>query len=163
MVAVKLFLANNFLNGFLKMFVCKLLKQFVIIVCINSFTTKFLQTASLNGFSKRFVENASLNVLSTILWKVPLKEVPSKGSFERLLEKDSSKHLLNRLILKVFAERVFQRLFQRILKSYWKVSSMASSNHVLWWLRKRRCCASHLFFRPRIFAFKCFPVQLLRV
>ena len=137
--------------------------NWLIIVCINNFTTKFLQTASLNGFSKRFVENASLNVLSTILWKVPLKEVPSKGSFERLLEKDSSKHLLNRLILKVFAERVFQRLFQRILKSYWKVSSMASSNHVLWRLRKRWSCALHLFFRPGFFAFKCFRVQLLRV
>ena len=158
----KLISCKHFLKGSFKRFVWQICKQFTIVFSINNFSTKCLQTASSNGFFKSFVDTLSLNVSVKDSVKGSFK-----GSFQRLIWKVAWKGFFKvfpwHVDFKCFAERVFQRLFQRILKSYWTVSSMASLNHVLWWLRKRWCCASHFFFRPGIVAFRCFRVQLLRV
>ena len=52
--------------------------------------------------------------LSRIMRKLPLK-VPCKGSFERLLEKDSLKCFLDMLILKVSLKGFFKGSFKGFL------------------------------------------------
>ena len=137
-------------------------EQIIIVGSINNCSSKFLETASLNGVFKSFVEKASLNVSVKDYVKGSFKD-----SFQRLIWKVAWKGFFKafpwHVDFKCFADRVFQRLFQRILNSYWKVSSMASFNRVLWWFQKGWCCASHLFFRPVFFALRCFRFQLLWV
>ena len=65
------------------------LKQFIraaSIIILNTYSTKFLQTASLNGFFKCFGEKASLNVS----FKDSVKG-SFKGSFQRFIRKVACK------------------------------------------------------------------------